>query len=364
MTSVLTNTAAAVALQTLRATGRNLDATAQQVSTGLRIGSAGDGPAYWAIASTLRADNGSLAAARDAIGLDRNTVEATARGLDRVIDQLGAIGRTLVSAASAQTDRTKLQGDLRTALDAIRITADNTVMNGANWLSVDSDAPGFSATRNLVTAFSRQDGSVLVGTTALDTSGIVLFDTRAREGGGSAFSLTPATGSIPSLTRDIARAASVASPDGYQIQTWDGPSQRGGETLYLTWNQGLLDTQYYVRDGSFGQQPFSIASMDLTSQYTDAKMVQAYAKVVDATRQILLDGAANLGAISALLTAQQDFAGRLMDINASSIGALVDADMEEAATRLKALQTQQQLGLQALNLANGASQAVLALFRQ
>lgn len=38
MTSVLTNTAAAVALQTLRATGRDLDATARQVSTGLQVG--------------------------------------------------------------------------------------------------------------------------------------------------------------------------------------------------------------------------------------------------------------------------------------------------------------------------------------
>lgn len=73
---------------------------------------------------------GQRVARRDAIGLDRNTVEATARGLDRVIDQLGAIGRTLVLAASAQTDRTKPQGDLRTALDAIRITADNNQDRG------------------------------------------------------------------------------------------------------------------------------------------------------------------------------------------------------------------------------------------
>ena len=47
----------------------------------------------------------------------------------------------------------------------------------------------------------------------------------------------------------------------------------------------------------------------------------------------------------------------------NGVGALVDADMEEASARLAALQTQQQLGIQALSIANQAPQNVLALFR-
>jgi len=47
----------------------------------------------------------------------------------------------------------------------------------------------------------------------------------------------------------------------------------------------------------------------------------------------------------------------------NGIGALVDADMEEASARLAALQTQQQLGIQALTIANQAPQNILALFR-
>ena len=42
---------------------------------------------------------------------------------------------------------------------------------------------------------------------------------------------------------------------------------------------------------------------------------------------------------------------------------MVDADMEEASARLSALQTQQQLGIQALSIANSAPQNVLSLFR-
>ena len=46
-----------------------------------------------------------------------------------------------------------------------------------------------------------------------------------------------------------------------------------------------------------------------------------------------------------------------------SIGRLVDADMNEESTRLKALQTQQQLGVQALSIANSSAENIMSLFR-
>ena len=47
----------------------------------------------------------------------------------------------------------------------------------------------------------------------------------------------------------------------------------------------------------------------------------------------------------------------------AGIGSLVDADMEEASARLQALQVQQQLGVQALSIANQAPQTIMSLFR-
>jgi flagellin len=55
--------------------------------------------------------------------------------------------------------------------------------------------------------------------------------------------------------------------------------------------------------------------------------------------------------------------GKLSDALKSGIGSLVDADMEEASARLQALQVQQQLGTQALSIANQQPQSLLALFR-
>ena len=73
--------------------------------------------------------------------------------------------------------------------------------------------------------------------------------------------------------------------------------------------------------------------------------------------------AAAFGAAQARIEAQNAFLAKQADALKTGVGALVDADMEEASARLAALQTQQQLGIQALSIANQAPQNVLALFR-
>ncbi|MDR4379218.1 flagellin, partial [Bacillus amyloliquefaciens] len=70
-----------------------------------------------------------------------------------------------------------------------------------------------------------------------------------------------------------------------------------------------------------------------------------------------------LGASRTQIEGQRSFLDTLMKANDRTIGILVDADIEEESTRLKALQTQQQLAVQALSIANASSQAVLSLFR-
>ncbi len=63
------------------------------------------------------------------------------------------------------------------------------------------------------------------------------------------------------------------------------------------------------------------------------------------------------------MTRQTAFTNDLMDALDTGIGTLVDADMNEASTRLKALQTQQQLSIQALSIANSSGQALMQLFQ-
>ena len=71
----------------------------------------------------------------------------------------------------------------------------------------------------------------------------------------------------------------------------------------------------------------------------------------------------NVGASQTNISIQSTFVSALSDSITSGIGSLVDADMNEASTRLNALQTQQQLGVQALSTANQNSQLILKLFQ-
>ena len=77
----------------------------------------------------------------------------------------------------------------------------------------------------------------------------------------------------------------------------------------------------------------------------------------------MTDAATTLGASKARISIQQDFVKSLMDAISRGIGQLVDADMNEESTKLQALQVKQQLGVQALGIANTSSQSILSLFQ-
>ncbi|MEL7164919.1 MAG: flagellin [Pseudomonadota bacterium] len=84
---------------------------------------------------------------------------------------------------------------------------------------------------------------------------------------------------------------------------------------------------------------------------------------IDGLIQVSIDAAAAFGSAQTRIETQSSFVSQLSDNFKSGIGALVDADMEEVSARLQALQTQQQLGVQSLSIANQAPQTILSLFR-
>ena len=69
-----------------------------------------------------------------------------------------------------------------------------------------------------------------------------------------------------------------------------------------------------------------------------------------------------LGSTTTNLTTQQNYVSNLSDSLTTGVGSLVDANMNEAATKLAALQVQQQLGVQALSISNSNTQLILKLF--
>lgn len=310
MTSILTNSSAMVALQTLRSINQDLDATNNRVSTGLKVGSAADSAAYWSIATTTKSDNGAIGAVSDALGLGASMINVVSTGLNAVISALTDIQNLLTTAQQPGVDRSKIQEQISADLADISTKATGSTFNGQNWLSVDSDATGYNATKSILASFDRAGTTVSVSTIDLDITSVKLYD-----------------------------------PVGTA-----GPAA------------GLID-----KDRTSGASTIAVADIDikaLTDSADDLTTISEYASIVQAALADVTAAAAKVGAVQNRITSQQTFVKALMDANTKAIGALTDADMEEESTKLKALQTQQSLAVQSLSIANNSSQSILTLFRQ
>jgi len=103
--------------------------------------------------------------------------------------------------------------------------------------------------------------------------------------------------------------------------------------------------------------------INLTSFTTTAATAASQLTLVDQALQAVTSYSSILGSTSNAMTSASSFNTSLASNYTTGISALVDADMNQASTRLQALQTQQQLGVQSLSIANQSSQLILKLFQ-
>jgi flagellin len=123
---------------------------------------------------------------------------------------------------------------------------------------------------------------------------------------------------------------------------------------------GQVETSTGILGTSYGPTG-SVYGLDITSM-TLGDLGNALTTVENALKAMTSAGA-KLGSISTRINMQDDFVNSLSKSLDSGIGRLVDANMEEESSRLSALQTQQQLAIQSLSIANSSSQNILSLFR-
>ena len=184
--------------------------------------------------------------------------------------------------------------------------------------------------------------------------------------------------SANSETADFAKIEAEMAEKQAQITSIIGASQFNGVNLLATDADGNGGTQLTVlssldRVGASAPTASTIgvasvdfeANLDVASRTVVSDVTTAATALteIETYLQTAINGAADLGASSKRIDDQGTFVSKLTDAMKSGIGALVDADMEEASARLQALQTQQQLGIQALSIANQAPQNILSLFR-
>ncbi len=101
----------------------------------------------------------------------------------------------------------------------------------------------------------------------------------------------------------------------------------------------------------------------VTGASTATTMMQLMVTSVNNIISSLETAASTIGGAQEQIATQQSFVSTMQTNLSNGIAALVDADMNQVSTRLQALQTQQQLGVQSLSIANQSSQMILKLFQ-
>ena len=129
----------------------------------------------------------------------------------------------------------------------------------------------------------------------------------------------------------------------------------------------------FLADADAGQaitlslQNLTLGGTINTLQATDDILNPANATAVltrlDATMSAVNQAVGNIGTQAKQIDAHSTFVSKLTDVLETGVGNLVDADLAKESARLQALQVKQQLGAQALSIANGAPQIILSLFK-
>jgi flagellin len=400
MSSILTNNSAMVALESLRNINRNLETVQAEISTGKKIASAKDNASIWAISTVMTTDVESFKTIRNSLDLASSTVGVARAAAEQVTGLLQDL-KSLIIAAQEESGRSKIQADINELRAQISGIVNAAQFNGQNLLkdggSISVLASLDRASNQTVTAASiainRVDLQATVavpGTTAV-TAGAGLATpppgTVSIATGGSQ-TITLAAGAIATgttfsidisppanaieyvsrtndtlndVTRNLKSLIEARGIPGVSVSTTPqaDPTATANE-LSITNSTG---SPLIVEVGSFegGIPGGGLEGLDGINVETDA----AGALVdIEGLLTVAINAAAALGSSQKRIENQGDFMITLVDSITAGVGALTDADMEAASARLQALQVQQQLGTQALSIANQSAQSLLSLFRQ
>ena len=274
MLSVNTNTGAMVALQYLNQTESDLQQTQNHINSGLKVASAKDNGATFAIAQNMRGNVVGYQAVSDSLNRGVSTVDVAISAGTSISDLLNELKGKALAAADASLDtasRNALNADFIALRDQITTIVQNAAFNGTNLV----------------------DGST-------------------------------------------ANIQALASADGIRKITVQG------ENLKLSG---------------------AIITIKTTSTISTAAKASTMIATLSASLQNVNAALAKLASGEKKFNIQHDFVSKLVDTLNTGIGNLVDADMAVESAKLQSLQVKQQLGVQALSIANSQPQIILSLFK-
>ncbi|MEF0938918.1 flagellin N-terminal helical domain-containing protein [Rhizobium sp. BR 362] len=353
MTSIITNSGAMVALRTLQAVGGDLTKTQQQVSSGLRVAKASDNAAYWSIATTMRSDKGAMQSVSDSIGFAKAVLDTTYNGMDSIRAELTTIRNLVITAQSLPPPATD---------------------GYSNWIDYQPDSTYDQSQVAKVDAEIYQHWQQI--SSIVDSSsfgGVNLLKNDASKpdlpGSKTEFPTGYANGQVLTISIDT-KATTMINYGRTVDNLWNQPgSENMGYLDGIIWNANAIYPITYVDSSGEVQKnenTYTLRNSEVRIAHDGLDRNEYYNGMLnqlDERIQAVTSGMSVVGSAQKRVDLQDKFNRSMMDNVDKGVGRLVDADMEEASAKLAATQTQQQLAIQSLNIANQAPQTILTLFQ-
>lgn len=401
MSSILTNTSAMVALQTMKGINANLNKTQADISTGKSVATAKDNAAVWAISKVMESDVEGFKGISDSLSVGSATLTVARSASETVTKLLTEMKGKIVAAQAENVDRGKIQTDIDALTKQIESTVGAAQFNGLNLVdgsqtsvnvlsSLDRSQTGVTSSNITVDAqnLSTDAGAALTaGGGTLSAANVVTgtpvtLNGFVLQGGAGALAANAPTAAPGTLTGMIAGdkiTLNIGSVSGsYEVKKGDtADSLVSGLKNSLTEN-GLSGSDFTlslasgaltVANNTNQSAAVSVGTTRGTGGLAGLNTVDVVNQPANALNaiegmlQTSIDAAAAFGSSQKRIDIQNEFVGKLSDSLKTGIGVMVDTDMEEASARLQALQVQQQLATQALSIANQQPQGLLSLFR-
>jgi flagellin len=418
MTSVNTNYSALVALQSLSKTNSELAQVQARINTGLKVATAKDNGAVYAIAQGQRSRVESISSVTDGINRGISTIDTALAAGTKVSDLLTQLKSKAVAAQAADLS-TEQRAALQTDFDALRSQISRIVnsatfnganlvngnnLSGSNPFSVLQSDIATGSTGGLVDTITGSGATAtgaaipsrnaeVVDTNGLTTTaGTIAANDYLRLTIGSTTYTTQITGTttinqltntINSITGGRATAVYNETSGVFTIQ-----GQNATDLITVAFNAAQDGSGAARVSAFFGvgtstdltdtrpTSSFQISGFDLKvggvgalsgaaawNIGTSAATALTASQELDTAITTLNSNLATLGSQAKALDTQKSFLMSLSDEITNGIGNLVDADLAKESARLQALQVKQQLGAQALTIANQSPSILLSFFR-
>jgi flagellin len=391
--SVMTNANAMAALASLNKTQQTLTQTQNRISSGFKIGGAADNASTFSIAQGMRGDISGLSAVSDSLSMGQSVLTVALTAAQSISDALTDLKNKAVAGQDATADKAAIQKDITAKIANIDATANAAQFNGVNLLSAGGGGLTVISSLNRTSSTAVSVATLNVGQQDLTTAGgnlaLSTLDVTSAQNNQASFTL----GGAPSITaHDVFALTSGTMTYDFEFIDTTAPS-----TLSTTADSTHTEFQVNFDSGTdntgsalskafavMAQQGFStqvkkngdfVISGNTVSAATYTKAsggstisasatmgssaVDQVENAINSVKGVL----ATLGAFQNQLKDQSTFVKSLSDTLSTGVGNLVDADMAQESANLQAQQTRQQLGIQALSIANQGPGAVLSLFR-